>query len=60
MTYQARDIDEGPGLNAVFEVPADLRGGTFLLGGGTYSAIAGDGSTITRTLAERKVKVSFG
>lgn len=60
VTYQARDIDEGPGLNAVFEVPADLRGGTFVLGGGTYSAIAGDGSTITRTLAERKVKVSFG
>lgn len=57
--YKARDIDKGPGLNAVFEVPADLRGGTFLLGGDTYSAIAGNGATITRTLDERKVKVSF-
>ena len=43
--YTARDIDSGPGVNAVFEVPADLRGGTFRL--------------VTRTLAERTITVSF-
>jgi len=58
--YDARDIDEGPGLNAVFEVPADLRGGTFVLGGGSYPTTAGDGSSFTRTLAQRRIPVSFG
>lgn len=56
--YTARDIDSGPGVNAVFEVPADLRGGTFRLGGGSYPT-TGDGETVTRTLAERTITVSF-
>ena len=43
----------------VFEVPADLRGGAFRLGGGSYPATS-DGQSFTRTLAERKVSVSFG
>lgn len=57
--YTARDIDSGPGVNAVFEVPADLRGGTFRLGGGSYPTTSG-GQTVTRTLAERTIPVSFG
>jgi hypothetical protein len=58
--YEPRDIDEGPGLDAVFEVPAGLRGGTFRLGGDSYPTTAGDGSPITRTLGEHKIPVTFG
>lgn len=56
--YAARDIDEGAGVNAVFEVPADLRGGTFRLGG-SY-ATSSNGLAFTRTVAERRIPVSFG
>ena len=55
--YEARDIDEGPGVNAVFEVPADLRGGTFRLGG-SY-ATSSNGLPFTRTVATRAIPISF-
>lgn len=56
--YQARDIDEGPGIDAVFEVPATLQGGTFHMGGGSY-VVSSDGLTFTRTLAGRSIPIRF-
>lgn len=57
--YAARDLDDGPGVNAVFEVPADLEGGRLVLGGDTYPAQAA-GTPFTRTLSERSVQLRFG
>jgi hypothetical protein len=58
-TYRARDLDDGPGIDAVFEVPAGLKAGRLVLGGGSYVAQSEDGP-FTRTLAERTVRLRFG
>ena len=56
-SFEARDIDEGPGINAVFEVPADLRGGTFRMGG-SY-ATSSNGLPFTRTVVTRTIPIQF-
>lgn len=57
-TYRARDLDPGPGVDAVFEVPAMLRGGTFVVGGGRYPAVSETGPD-TRSLSRGTAKLSF-
>lgn len=56
--FKAKDLDKGEGINAVFEVPADLRGGTLRLGGVTYPASSG-GTSYDVTLSAHNVKISF-
>lgn len=56
--YEARDIDEGPGVDAVFEVPADLKGGTFRMGGSHL--VSSNGLPFTRTVTERSIPLEFG
>lgn len=58
-TYRARDLDEGEGINAVFEVPAELTGGNLVLGGGSYDAQSAAGP-YTRTLTRRSIRLRFG
>lgn len=57
-TYRARDLDDGPGVSAMFEVPANLQGGVLRFGG-TY-ATSSDGLPYTVTLASRSVRLRFG
>lgn len=57
--YRARDLDPGPGVNAVFEVPATVKGGTLVLGGASYPVQSSVGP-FTRTLTSRSVPLRFG
>jgi hypothetical protein len=56
--FEARDLDDGDGVNAVFEVPASLKGGRLVLGGRSYPAVSGS-TTFTRTLSRRSVPLRF-
>lgn len=58
-TYRARDLDDGPGIDPAFEVPAGLEGGTLVLGGGSYPATS-EAGPFTRTLTSRSVRLRFG
>jgi hypothetical protein len=58
-TYRARDLDGGPGIEAAFEVPAGLKGGRLVLGGGSYTAQS-EAGPFTRTVAGRSVDLRFG
>lgn len=58
-TYRARDLDDGAGVNAVFEVPASLRGGRLVLGGDSYPVVTGT-TPFTRTLTRKAVPLRFG
>ena len=57
--YPARDLDEGEGIDAVFEVPADLKGGELVLGGESYAAQS-EAGPFTRTLTRRSIRLRFG
>jgi hypothetical protein len=57
--YEARDLDDGAGVDAVFEVPAGLKGGRLVLGGDSYSAVSGT-TPFTRTLTRKSVPLRFG
>jgi hypothetical protein len=58
-TYEARDLDDGAGVDAVFEVPAGLKGGRLVLGGDSYPAASGS-IQFTRTLSRKSVPLRFG
>jgi hypothetical protein len=58
-TYEARDLDDGAGVNAVFEVPAGLKGGRLVLGGDSYAALSGS-TQFTRTLTRKAIPLRFG
>lgn len=59
-TYEARDLDESDGgVDAVFEVPAGLKGGRLVLGGGSYPVVSGS-TQFTRTLTRKSIPLRFG
>lgn len=58
-TYEARDLDDGDGVDAVFEVPAGLEGGRLVLGGDSYPAVSGS-TQFTRTLTRKSIPLRFG
>ncbi|TGN62649.1 hypothetical protein EXE59_00770 [Nocardioides eburneiflavus] len=59
-TYEARDLDESDGgVDAVFEVPAGLKGGRLVLGGGSYPVVSGS-TQFTRTLTRKSITLTFG
>jgi hypothetical protein len=58
-TYEARDLDDGSGVDAVFEVPAGLTGGRLVLGGDSYAAVSGT-TRFTRTLTRKSIPLTFG
>lgn len=57
--YEARDLDDGPGVDAVFEVPGGLKRGRLVLGGDSYPVVSGT-TSFTRTLTEKSIPLSFG
>lgn len=59
--YPPRDLDPSPTNGLLgFEVPASVRSGTLVVGGGTTTKTASNGATYTSTLGVRRIPVSLG
>ncbi|MFL6060265.1 MAG: hypothetical protein ACJ72E_03465 [Marmoricola sp.] len=59
--YPPRDLDPSPTNGLLgFEVPATVRSGTLVVGGGTTTKTASNGTSYTSTLSVRRVPIALG